>query len=67
MNTTKKIVVVCPKCNSVKPKKIMSNISIVKILGYSELNGYSKKVQSDTDIIKAGPEKSIERMKDYSF
>lgn len=64
MNTTKKLIVVCPECGAKKPKKVMSNISLLKISGYKESNGYSKKAQTDEEIIKAGPEKSIANMRD---
>ena len=55
-------VIVCPKCKSKKIKKIITGTSF-RIKGYSSSNGYSKKYQSGSDIIKNGPEKSIENMK----
>jgi len=64
MNTSKKLIVVCPECGSKKIKKVISNGSYFKIFGYKESNGYSKRNQTDEDIIKKGPQQSIEDMKD---
>lgn len=61
MNITKKTVIVCPKCKSQTTKKIMSK-NTFRLKGYWSECGYEKTMQTDQDIIKAGPEKSIEKL-----
>ena len=61
MNYNNKTVAQCPECLSKITKKIISN-STFKIKGYSESNGYCKKNMSADDVIKAGPNKSIENL-----
>ena len=54
--------IICPICSSETVTKIISS-SNFKVKGYSELNGYTKKNWSGEEIVKNGPEKSIENMK----
>ena len=64
LNSEKKIII-CPKCKSENVKKIIST-SIFKIRGYSSKNNYTKRTQTDQEIINNGPIESLERMRDLA-